>query len=146
MHWEFVANDGDAHQHTGVASCCWGRPWGCCTRIGIETTLDSWFLAEDLCVVQWHVCRCMLYLISPVDHWCVQLTFNNKIQHCFITNKPSKYMELYDTCSNPLKQQSRLLTNGHSGLMGIRNSLLLWYCFLWPCLTSHFNVYIDRIS
>ena len=23
MQWEFVANDGDAHQHTGVASCCW---------------------------------------------------------------------------------------------------------------------------
>ena len=24
--------------------------------------LDSWFLAEDLCVVQWHARRCMLYL------------------------------------------------------------------------------------
>ena len=35
---------------------------GCCTRKGLETTLDSWFLAEDLCVVQWHARRCMLYL------------------------------------------------------------------------------------
>ena len=62
MHWEFVANDGDAHQHTGGASCCWGRPWECCTREGLETALDSWFLAEDLSVVQWHTDRCMLYL------------------------------------------------------------------------------------
>ena len=29
-----------------------------------ETTLDSWFLAEDLCVVQWHARRCMLYLLG----------------------------------------------------------------------------------
>ena len=34
-------------------------------RIGLETTLDSWFLAENLCDLQWHARRCMLYL--PID-------------------------------------------------------------------------------
>ena len=48
MRWELVANDGDAHQQTGVASCCWGPLWGCCSRKGLETTLDSWILAENL--------------------------------------------------------------------------------------------------
>ena len=34
MHWEFVANDGDAHQHTGGgASCCWG-PEYCAVAYG----------------------------------------------------------------------------------------------------------------
>jgi hypothetical protein len=46
-------------QHTGVASCCWGWPWWDCTREGLETALDSWFLAEDLCVVQWYAHHCM---------------------------------------------------------------------------------------
>ena len=39
-----------------------GPAMGSCTREGLETTLDPWFLAEDLCVVQWHARRCMLYL------------------------------------------------------------------------------------
>ena len=30
-------------------------------REGLETALDSWLLAEDLCVAQWYAHRCMLY-------------------------------------------------------------------------------------
>ena len=59
MHCGIDEIDWDAYQHTGVASCCWGRRG--CTREGLETVLDSWFLAEDLCVVQWYKHNCMLY-------------------------------------------------------------------------------------
>ena len=53
--------------NTGVRSCWWSRPWECCTctREGIRTALDSWSLAEDLCVMQWHACLCMMYLCLP---------------------------------------------------------------------------------
>ena len=30
----------------------------------LETALDSWFLAKDLCVVQWHMRCCILYLAN----------------------------------------------------------------------------------
>ena len=53
--------------NTGVGSCWWSRPWECCTctREGIGAALDSWSLAEDLCVMQWHACLCMMYLCLP---------------------------------------------------------------------------------
>ena len=63
MHWEFVANDGDAHQHIGVASCCWAGHENVILEKASEQRLThvSWLLAEDLCVVQWHA---LLYVIA----------------------------------------------------------------------------------
>ena len=72
---EVVANDGDAHQLPAVASCCWSRPWVCCTREGLKTALDTWFLAEDLCDVQLHACRYMLYLIFGSRYTIFYLSF-----------------------------------------------------------------------
>ena len=57
-----------SHQHIGVAASCWGRPWDFSIRKGFGTVLDSWFIAEALCVVQWHARRCILYL-SPEVPW-----------------------------------------------------------------------------
>ena len=60
-----VANDGDVHQHTGVASCCSGQPQEHCTRDGLKTELASWLLANDLCVVLCCAVSCAsLYVVS----------------------------------------------------------------------------------
>ena len=57
MHWTFVANDGDAHQHTGGGLHAAGAG-----HENFVLEMASWFLAEDLSVVQWHTDSCMLYL------------------------------------------------------------------------------------
>lgn len=53
-HWGQVVNEWDAHQCKEVASCCWRQRWGWFTKKGLQTALDWWFVAEDLCVAQWY--------------------------------------------------------------------------------------------
>ena len=58
-------------KNTKVALYRWGRPWECCTREGLKTVLDSWFLAEDRFVAQWHVCHCIVCCMVTSYHYCL---------------------------------------------------------------------------
>ena len=61
-HWVVILTEQTMPNAQGWLQCFWGRPWGRCTRKDLETTLDSWLLAEDLCI-----CSCtpvLLYAVS----------------------------------------------------------------------------------
>ena len=62
-HWVVILTEQTMPNAQGWLQCCWGRPWGRCTRKGLETTLDSWLLAEDLCI-----CSCTPVLLYAVSH------------------------------------------------------------------------------
>ena len=109
MHSKFFANDRNAHQHTGVASCCLGRPWECVTRGSLETALDSWFLAEDLCVAQWQALHRNLYHyislngLGIVFHYTAKVTSLLQIcVSCFIERQLCLSRDSTDSCSRYL--------------------------------------------
>ena len=66
MHWEFAANDGDAHQHLGGLHAAGAGHENVVLEKALKQ-LDSWFLAVVLCVVQWYTPRCMSYLCSALS-------------------------------------------------------------------------------
>ena len=68
--WEMQHNKTNS-KNTKVASCRLGRPWECCTREGLKTVLDLWFLAEDRFVAQWHVRHCIVCCIVTSYHYCL---------------------------------------------------------------------------